>query len=116
MKREELIKKWLDHNLNADEQKAFEHLEDYNRLMEMDSALKSFKAPIHNIETSYNTLKPKLQPASTKRNLWFKPLFKIAAALVIGLSVYYYSTALDSEIITHIVCREKIRKVIKASS
>ncbi len=102
MKREELIKKWLDHNLNAEEQKAFEHLEDYNKLMEMDSALKSFKAPSQNIETTYGTLKPKLQPASKKRDLWLKPLLKIAAVLAIGLSVYYYSTALDSEIITQI--------------
>ena len=45
MTREELIKKWLDNNLNAEELKAFEQLEDYENLVQMDNALKSFKSP-----------------------------------------------------------------------
>ena len=99
MNREELIKKWLDHNLNTEEQHAFEKLEDYSQLIKMDFALKDFKAPDFTIKDSYRTLQPLLK---SKTNTWLKPLFKIAAILMIGLSVYYYTTTLDTEIYTGI--------------
>ncbi len=102
MNREELIKKWLDNNLNTEEQIAFEHLEDYNDLVQMDRALKSFESPEFSIDNTYHTLKPKLRPATVKTNQWFKPLLRIAAILVIGFSVYYYTTFLDSEFNTSI--------------
>jgi hypothetical protein len=46
MNREELIKKWLDNNLNSEERNAFEKLEDYTELIQLDSALKAFKAQL----------------------------------------------------------------------
>tara|TARA_R110002049_G_scaffold118528_6_gene272553 strand:+ start:487 stop:1383 length:897 start_codon:yes stop_codon:yes gene_type:complete len=98
MKREELIKKWLDNNLNTEEQNAFEQLEDYNQLITMDRALKDFKAPEFSIEQTYKTLKTNLLPDSTKTNQWLKPLLKIAAIFAIGFSVYYYTTTLDTEV------------------
>ena len=61
MEREALIKKWLDHKLNTEEQKAFEQLEDYNKLTKMTAALKDFKAPELSVETTFLTLKPKLK-------------------------------------------------------
>ncbi len=102
MNREELIKKWLDNNLNTEEQIAFEQLADYKDLIRMNTALKDFKAPDFSIENNYETLKPQLKSEASKTNHWLKPLMRIAAILALGLSVYYYTTTLDSEFITNI--------------
>lgn len=109
MKREELIKKWLDNNLNTQEQIAFEQLEDYNELIQMNVALKGFKAPDFFIDQTYQTLKPNLISESTKTNHWLKPLLRIAAILAIGFSVYYYTTTLDSEVGTLIAQQTAIK-------
>ncbi|WP_405572778.1 FecR family protein [Winogradskyella sp. Asnod2-B02-A] len=100
MKREELIKKWLDNNLNPEEQYAFEQLEDYNQLIKMDATLKGFKAPEFSVDQTYQTLKPHLKSQSSKTNQWLKPLLRIAAVLAIGFSVYFYTSNLDEHIET----------------
>ena len=102
MNREALIKKWLDHNLSTEEQKAFEQLKDYNELVQMNSALKDFKAPDFSVDNAYQILKPKLKPDTVKYITWFKPLLRIAAILAIGFSIYYYTTTLDSQFSTSI--------------
>ncbi|MBU2922396.1 FecR family protein [Winogradskyella psychrotolerans] len=108
MKREELIKKWLDHNLNTEELKAFKQLEDYNDLIKMDTALKSFKASEFATDTSYKTLKQHLKPKPTKTKQWLKPLLRIAAILAIGFSIYYYTSTLDTEVGTLIAQQDTI--------
>ena len=45
MKREALIKKWLDNDLNSEELKAFNALEDSVELTKLSNSLKAFKAP-----------------------------------------------------------------------
>lgn len=100
MTREELIQKWLDHNLNSEEQKAFEQLEDYNDLMQLDKALNSFKSPEFSVDNNYQALRPSLKK-ETKQS-WYKPLLKVAAVLAICFSVYYYTTTLDSTFNTEI--------------
>ena len=45
MNKDELIKKWLDNNLNSQEQKAFEQLPDYKEIIRLSNAMTSFKAP-----------------------------------------------------------------------
>ena len=100
MKREELIKKWLDNNLNTEEQNAFEQLEGYNDLIKMDATLKGFKAPEFSINQSYEALKPKLKPEQSASKQWLKPLLRIAAVLAIALSVYMYTSNLDTEVNT----------------
>ena len=100
MKREELIKKWLDNNLNPEEQNAFEQLKDYNQLIKMDATLKGFKAPEFSVDQTYQTLKPHLKSQSSKTNQWLKPLLRIAAVLAIGFSVYFYTSNLDEHIET----------------
>lgn len=100
MKREELIKKWLDNNLNPEEQNAFEQLEDYNQLIKMDATLKGFKAPEFSVDQTYQTLKQHLKSQSSKTNQWLKPLLRIAAVLAIGFSVYFYTSNLDEHIET----------------
>ncbi|WP_299125390.1 FecR domain-containing protein [uncultured Winogradskyella sp.] len=108
MNREELIKKWLDNNLNTEEQKAFEQLEDYNKLIQMDNALKDFKAPKFSVDETYKTLQPKLKSSSTKFNRWLKPLLKLAAVLVIGITINYYTSAIDTKVDTSIAQKTSI--------
>jgi len=98
MKREELIKKWLDNNLNTQEQKAFEQLADYKELLKMNAALQDFKAPEFSADQTYETLKPNLKSEKTNSNQWLRPLLRIAAILAIGFSIYYYTTSLDTEV------------------
>ncbi|WP_299115243.1 FecR domain-containing protein [uncultured Winogradskyella sp.] len=109
MTREELIKKWLDNNLNAKEQKAFGQLKDYDELILMNSALKDFKAPEFSVDNNYDKLKPKLERHIQKSRNWLKPLLRIAAILAICFSVYYYSTSLDTEISTQIAQSTEVR-------
>lgn len=101
MDREALIKKWLDNNLNTEEQNAFEQLEDYKKLIEMNTALKSFKSPEFAVNKNYEDLKPSLKPQQSQQK-WFKPLLRIAAILAICFSAYYYTTTLDTKINTQI--------------
>jgi len=108
MNREALIKKWLDHKLSTEEQKAFEQLKDYNELVQMNSALKDFKAPDFSVDNTYQILKLKLKPDTVKNITWFKPLLRIAAILAIGFSIYYYTTTLDSQFSTSIAQRSTI--------
>jgi len=100
MNRDDLIKKWLDHNLNPEEQKAFEALEDYDDLLKLSNHLEGFKAPHFDTETELEQLKAKLPQQKAKSIL--KPLLRIAAILLIGFSVYFYTTTLDSEFKTDI--------------
>ncbi|WP_458627484.1 FecR family protein [Winogradskyella sp. PC D3.3] len=109
MQKEELIKKWLDNNLSTEEQNAFEQLEDYNTLIQMDTALKTFKAPDFSVDQTYQTLKPNLTPKKTHLNQWLKPLLRIAAILAIGFSVYYYTSTLDTEVGTLIAQQTTVK-------
>ncbi|MCT4630946.1 FecR family protein [Winogradskyella sp.] len=108
MNREELIKKWLDNNLNAEEQKAFEQLEDYSDLIRMNSALQGFKSPNFSVDKHYNELKPKLKSNNNKLQPWYKPLLRVAAILAICFSAYYYTTTLDTEVNTLIAKQTNI--------
>lgn len=100
MNREELIKKWLDNNLNPQEQKAFEGLEDYESLVKLSEVSKGFKPADYNTEKEYIALKSKLKPKS--RTTVLRSLLRIAAVLLIGFSVFYYTSNLDSNFSTEI--------------
>ncbi|MEP5253538.1 MAG: FecR domain-containing protein [Winogradskyella arenosi] len=102
MNREELIKKWLDHNLTPEEQIAFEQLEDAKPLTQMDEALKGFKNEGLSIDHSYLALQKELKLRQHKKSSWLKPALKIAAILVLGLSLYYYTATLDTAVETPI--------------
>ncbi len=108
MEREELIKKWLDNDLNANEQKAFEQLEDYADLVRLNDALQSFKSPEFAVDNHYEDLKLKLKSNNDVVRQWYKPLLRAAAILAICFSVYYYTTTLDTHISTEIASIETI--------
>ncbi|RZN79704.1 MAG: DUF4974 domain-containing protein [Winogradskyella sp.] len=98
MKREELIKKWLDHNLRPEEQNAFEGLEDYKDLLKFSEALKGFKSPDYSADKEYDIIKSQLNPKTS--NNWLRPLLRIAAVLFISFSIFYYNSTLDTEVNT----------------
>jgi ferric-dicitrate binding protein FerR (iron transport regulator) len=100
MKREELISKWLDNNLNNQELEAFKALEDYDDLVKLHTSLQAFK--VDNYDTS-KELKNVLSAIKSKKQQpthWLKPLIRIAAILVVCFSLYYFTTTLDTTIKT----------------
>lgn len=100
MKREELIKKWLDHDLSEQELIAFEQLDDYEDIIKLNTTLKLFKAPNFNKDDSYSDYKSKLDQKFSMKWQTFLP--RIAAVLAICFAVYYYTSTLDTEINTRI--------------
>ena len=112
MNREDLIKKWLDHNLNLKEQTAFEALDDYEDLVKLSKSLKGFKAPGYKEEPEFKTIKTLLKSKSNFN--WLRPLLKVAAVLLFGLSVFYYNSKLNTTIET-LVAQQTIIELPDAS-
>ena len=99
MNREDLIKKWLDNNLNTDELEAFKKLEDYESLVKLSDSVKHFKAPEYNTsEALQDVLHAIKTPKKSVR--WVPILSRIAAIFVVCFGVYYYTTTLDTTIKT----------------
>ena len=96
MKREDLIKKWLDNELNTQELKAFKALEDYEALVKLSNATKRFKAPEFNTSEELNTALHTINTTKQYSLNWLKPLLRVAAILAISFSVYYYTRTLDT--------------------
>ncbi|MBT8273266.1 MAG: FecR domain-containing protein [Bacteroidia bacterium] len=101
MKHEELIKKWLDNDLSPEESKAFEALDDYQELIKLSDNVKRFEAPEFNKEVALNAVLQKIHsPEITRKTRWTTHVMRIAAVLAISLSVYYFSTTLNTNIST----------------
>ena len=109
MKREELISKWLDNNLNDQELEAFKRLEDYDDLAKLNTNLQAFKADDYNtsfeLENVLSSIKSKKQ---TSKN-WFKPFMRVAAILAICFSLFYYATTIDTTITTEYAQKTTIK-------
>ena len=91
MDKDYLIKKWLVGELNDAERIAFEKLDDYNLNIEILENAKYFKASHHSSVSSFDEFKKRLNSEKVpiiKLNS-YKLLFRIAALLVISLSVYF---------------------------
>jgi transmembrane sensor len=99
MKREDLIQKWLNHELNAEELKAFKNLEDYETLVNMDTHLKAFKAPEYHTSEELNAVLKQIKTPKTTSQNWVRAALRIAAVVVICFSVYY-SLTLDTIVST----------------
>lgn len=99
MNRETLIKKWLDHELNAQELEAFKQLEDYEQLTRLSNSLQQFKAPEYNTSEALEAIMPQLQPKQKQTSI-MKQLLRVAAILVLGFSIFYYTTTLDTTLTT----------------
>ncbi len=88
MKKEDLIVKWLDNNLDESELKAFKELDASSAFLKIDQAAQYFKAPKFEVDRSYEELKRQRTTAS-KSFPWKRFAGGIAAALIISLGVYF---------------------------
>lgn len=100
MNKEELIQKWLDHDLNAQELEAFKQLEDFESLTKLDSNLNYFKAPEFNTSENLEQVLSTIQTDKEKKINWLPTAMKIAAVFIICFSAYFYTTSLDTNIKT----------------
>ena len=108
MEREDLIKKWLDNNLNSQELEAFKQLEDFEELTRLDFALQQFKPVDFESDIELEKLNLTLKNKHKKQNNWRKPFLRIAAILAICLGSFYYTTTLDTNIATKFAEKENI--------
>ncbi len=90
MKKEDLIKKWLDNELTADERKAFEQLEEYDSFIKLSEKAKLFKGPDYDSAEAYKKLQPVINQKRSNKNLFnrLKPVIQVAAVLIIGIVIY----------------------------
>jgi len=100
MEQEDLIKKWLDNNLNAQELEAFKKLDDYEDLIRLSDSVMRFKAPEYNTSEELDTALSHIRTKKQRSLNWLKPVLRIAAILALSFSVYYYTTTLDTNIAT----------------
>lgn len=93
MEKEYLIKKWLNNELTDAEKEAFEQLDDFELNTSIVDVAKHFKASNFSNTKDFKTFKQEYEAHKKPvRSLnWFKPLMKIAAALVIGFGIYFYT-------------------------
>jgi len=108
MKREELIKKWLDNELNPQELEAIKKLEDYKELVRLSQATTYFKPENIDINVELNKLNNNLKFRRNSKTNWLKPLMRVAAILAISFSVFYYTTTLNTSINTEIAQKASI--------
>ena len=106
MKREELISKWLDNDLNDQELEAFKNLEDYDDLIKINNGLQAFKVDDYDtskeLENILSTINTKKAVDTKKETHWLKPFMRIAGILAICFSLYYYTTTLNTNITTEV--------------
>mgnify|MGYP002712973712 CR=1 FL=1 len=102
MKREYLIRKWLDNELNAQELEAFKQLDDYDDLIKLSESVKHFKAPDFDNPKELQALLQKIKAQSTTANSWLKPLLRIAAIVVLFFGAYYFIVGFNTTIQTNL--------------
>jgi len=107
MKREELIKKWLDNSLSPEEFEAFKVLEDYEALTKLSKGLKQFKAPDFNTSEALESVLSKRDISKTPTR-WLSIGLKIAAVFVICFGIYFYMTPQTTTITTEIAEQRSI--------
>lgn len=102
MNREDLIKKWLDNELNPKELEAFHLLEDSEDLVKLSNSLKHFKAPEFNTDEALQSVRQSIKTtqAPVVAINWKSHILRIAAVLVLSFSAFYYTTTLDTTIDT----------------
>lgn len=100
MNKEALILKWLDNNLTEEELQAFQKLEDYNDLVELNSSLQNFKVEDYNTSQQLDAVLKIIKTKKQSQTNWLKPFLRVAAILTICFSLYYYTTTLNTTVTT----------------
>lgn len=108
MNREDLIKKWLDHDLNAQELDAFKQLEEFQDLIKLDDTLMGYKADSFNTEEALDSIWQDVRTKKTSTNRLVSVLSKVAAILVIGFGIFYFTITLDTTTSTLIAQQDMI--------
>lgn len=109
MKREELISKWLDNDLNDQELQAFKNLEDYDDLVKLNAGLLAFKADDYDTSKELENVLSKIKSTKTQTTThWIKPFMRVAAILAVCFSLYYYTITLDTTITTDVAQKTTI--------
>ncbi len=90
MKKEELIKKWLDNELSPVEYEQFKQLEEYNSYIKLSEKAHLFKAPSFNSPEGYEKLRSTIDTKRMSRKMFvrLKPVMNIAAVFIIGFVIY----------------------------
>lgn len=88
MKKEDLIVKWLDNNLDEEELKAFKDLDASSAFMKIDQAAQRFAAPSFDSEAKYEELKSLRKPKVRSIN-WRRTVASVAAVVILGLGLFY---------------------------
>lgn len=96
MNREELIYKWLNHELDAREFNAFKQHEDYEDLMRLNHSLQDFNSPEYHTSEELQSILNRIHSKKTSTKNWFPIAASVAAIVVLCFSFYYYTTTLDS--------------------
>ncbi len=93
MTNEDKIKKWLAGELSESERKEFESSEEFAETDKLLKAINNFKSPEYDVDSKYNRLSERI--FNRKRTISFyermSPLLKIAAILIIALTIGYFS-------------------------
>lgn len=99
MKREELIRKWLDNKLETKELELFKSLGDYEELLRISKGVQGLKPDAFDTDAELNKLKKAIETKNQRKN-WFKPLIAIAAAVVILFGIYQSLTIQETQVAT----------------
>lgn len=90
MDREDILRKWLADQLTEEELKEFQESSDYQTNLAVIEYAKKFKAPEFSPSQSLSTLLEKSKDSAAKsRKLWPTRMLRIAAAVLIGVFVYF---------------------------
>jgi len=108
MNKEDLIAKWLDNDLSAEELIQFQQLEEYDSYMKLSEKARNFKAPTFDKETSYAKVSNHISEKRLKKSRIqrLRPYFQIAALFVIGF--FMYSLFFNAELtVEHTLAQQK---------
>ena len=108
MKEENLIRKWLDYDLTAEELIVFEGSKNFRTLEHISNIARSLKAPEFDAATALASLSISEKKNTKALAFNLATLAKIAAVLLIALGVFYYTTTLDTSITTQLANTETI--------
>lgn len=90
MKSKEYIEKWLAGTLSRDEEALFSQSQEFNNLKRMDQALKRFTPAELNWDAAFENIKSRRPRQGRVVAFGWPSLVRIAAVLIIGVSVVLY--------------------------
>lgn len=106
MDKDTIIYKWLNHELTEEELLTFNTSKDFEKERKIANALKQHAAP--ELESSAMLQSILNSPKQSSKKSILRPLLKIAALLVVGLGLSWYSLTLDTTIDTAIAEKQTI--------